>query len=283
MSLPLHATPSERIWYYTFRVLCALIFLFLIFPILVLVPLSFNVQPYFTFTPEMLHLDPAAYTTKWYQEFFTSLNWQGAVKNSFIIAVFSTLIATFLGTLAALGLSRPDFPYKTTIMGLLISPMVVPLIISAAGMFFFYSRIGLQGTHVGVILAHAALSTPFVVITVTATLTGFDHSLTRAAASLGSSPTRTFFQITVPLIIPGVISGALFAFITSFDEVIVVLFVGSYKQRTIPWQMFSGIREEISPTILAVATILISFSIVLLVTLELIRRRGERLRGITPH
>ncbi len=283
MSLPLHATPSERIWYYCFRIICGLIFLFLIFPILIIVPLSFNQQPYFSFTSEMLHLDPAAYTTKWYNEFFTSLNWQGAVKNSFIIAIFSTIISTFLGTLAALGLSRPDFPYKTTIMGLLISPMVVPLIISAAGMFFFYSRIGLQGTHVGVILAHAALSTPFVVIVVTATLAGFDHSLTRAAASLGSSPTRTFFQITVPLIMPGVISGALFAFITSFDEVIVVLFVGSYKQRTIPWQMFSGIREEISPTILAVATILIAFSICLLIAIELIRRRGERLRGITPH
>jgi len=231
----------------------------------------------------MLHLQPDAYTTKWYQEFFTSLNWQGAVKNSFIIAFFSTIISTFLGTLAALGLSRPDFPFKTTIMGLLISPMVVPLIISAAGMFFFYSRIGLQGTHVGVILAHAALSTPFVVIVVTATLTGFDHSLTRAAASLGSSPTNTFFKITVPLIIPGVISGGLFAFITSFDEVVVVLFVGSYNQRTIPWQMFSGIREQISPTIMAVATILIMISVSLLVFLELMRRRTERLRGITPH
>jgi putative spermidine/putrescine transport system permease protein len=182
-----------------------------------------------------------------------------------------------------LGLSRPDFPFKTTIMGLLISPMVVPLIISAAGMFFFYSRIGLQGTHIGVILAHAALSTPFVVIVVTATLTGFDHSLTRAAASLGSSPTNTFFKITVPLILPGVISGGLFAFITSFDEVVVVLFVGSYNQRTIPWQMFSGIREQISPTIMAVATILIMISVSLLVFLELMRRRTERLRGITPH
>jgi putative spermidine/putrescine transport system permease protein len=231
----------------------------------------------------MLHLQPDAYTTKWYQEFFTSLNWQGAVKNSFIIAFFSTIISTFLGTLAALGLSRPDFPFKTTIMGLLISPMVVPLIISAAGMFFFYSRIGLQGTHIGVILAHAALSTPFVVIVVTATLTGFDHSLTRAAASLGSSPTNTFFKITVPLIMPGVISGGLFAFITSFDEVVVVLFVGSYNQRTIPWQMFSGIREQISPTIMAVATILIMISVSLLVFLELMRRRTERLRGITPH
>lgn len=283
MNLPIHASLGEKIWYYTFFAICGAIFMFLIFPIMVIVPLSFNQQPFFTFTPEMLSLDPDGFSTRWYQEFFASRNWQGAIKNSFIIAIFSTLISTFLGTLAALGLSRPDFPYKTTIMGLLISPMVVPLIISAAGMYFFYSRIGLQGTFIGVILAHAALATPFVVITVTATLTGFDHSLTRAAASLGSSPTHTFFHITVPLITPGVISGALFAFITSFDEVVVVLFVGSYQQRTIPWQMFSGIREQISPTILAVATILVTISILLLVTLELLRRRTERLRGITPH
>ena len=281
MALPLHATVGERIWYYTFRTICVLIFLFLIIPILVILPLSFNAQPYFTFTPEMLSFDPAGYSTRWYEEFLSSATWQQAVRNSLIIAVFSTIIATFLGTLAALGLSRKDFPFKTAVMGILISPMVVPLIISAAGMFFFYSRIGLQGTHIGVILAHAALATPFVVITVTATLVGFDHSLTRAAASLGSSPTRTFFQITVPLITPGVISGALFAFITSFDEVVVVLFVGSVNQRTIPWAMFSGIREQISPTILAVATILIIFSIILLTTIELLRRRNERMRGMS--
>ena len=281
MAIPLHATTGERIWYYTFRIICALIFLFLIIPILVIFPLSFNAQPYFTFTPEMLSFDPAGYSTRWYEEFFSSSTWQQAVRNSLVIAVFSTILSTFLGTLAALGLSRKDFPYKTAVMGLLISPMVVPLIISAAGMFFFYSRIGLQGTHFGVILAHAALATPFVVITVTATLVGFDHSLTRAAASLGSSPTRTFFQITVPLITPGVISGALFAFITSFDEVVVVLFVGSVNQRTIPWAMFSGIREQISPTILAVATILIIFSIILLTTIELLRRRNERLSGMS--
>jgi len=282
MALPLHAELSERIWYYTFRFICALIFLFLIFPILVILPLSFNAQPYFTFTPEMLSFDPAGYSTRWYEAFFSSETWQQAVRNSVIIAVFSTLISTFLGTLAALGLSRPDFPFKTAVMGLLISPMVVPLIISAAGMFFFYSRMGLQGTHIGVILAHAALASPFVVITVTATLVGFDHSLTRAAASLGASPTRTFFQITVPLITPGVISGALFAFITSFDEVVVVLFVGNVGQRTIPWAMFSGIREEISPTILAVASILIVISIMLLAAIEMLRRRNERLRGLSP-
>ena len=278
--LPPYTTPLERIWYYLFRFICGLIFLFLIFPILVIIPLSFNSVPFFTFTPEMLSFNPDGYSLRWYEDFFTNRNWRGAVNNSFIIAIFSTLIATSLGTLAALGLSRRNVPYRTVMMAILISPMIVPLIISACGMFFFYSRIHLQGTHLGVILAHAALGTPFVVITVTATLVGFDRSLIRAANSLGADGVTTFFKIIVPLIIPGVISGALFAFITSFDEVVVILFVGSFKQRTIPWQMFSGIREHISPTILAVATLLVLVSVALLTTLELLRRRSERLRGV---
>lgn len=282
MALPAYAGPLETTWYYTFRVICALIFIFLIGPLFVIVPLSFNALPYFTFTPEMLSFDPAGYSTKWYEDFFTDINWRGAVKNSFIIAIFATIISTSLGTLAALGLSRPEMPYRTSIMALLISPMIVPLIISAAGMYFFYSRIGLASTHVGVILAHAALGTPFVVITVTATLIGFDRSLIRAASNLGAPPQTVFFKVIMPLILPGVISGGLFAFITSFDEVVVVLFVGSYEQRTIPWAMFSGIREQISPTILAVATILITVSIILLTTIELLRRRSERLRGMSP-
>ncbi len=165
-------------------------------------------------------------------------------------------------------------------MGLLISPMIVPLIISAAAMYFFYSNIGLSQTLPGLILAHTALGTPFVVITVTATLSGFDHDLTRASASLGADPTRTFFRVTLPLIMPGVVSGGLFAFITSFDEVVVVLFLAGFEQRTIPRQMWAGIREQISPTILAVATLLVVISILLLTTLELLRRRNERLRGI---
>ena len=278
--LPPYVSIYERLWHYGFLLLCGLVFFFLIFPLIVVIPLSFNVLPYFTFTKEMLALDSAGYSLTWYEDFFSNRNWQGAVRNSVIIAIFATLLSTTLGTLAALGLSRPNMPAKPLVMSLLISPMIVPLIISAAGMFFFYSRIGLQGTHIGVILAHAALGTPFVVITVTATLVGFDNNLIRASASLGASPTTTFFKVIVPLILPGVISGSLFAFITSFDEVVVVLFVGSFKQRTIPWQMFSGIREHISPTILAVATILVVVSIGLLTAVELLRRRGERLRGI---
>jgi putative spermidine/putrescine transport system permease protein len=202
-----------------------------------------------------------------------------ALRNSFFIGICATALATGLGTLAALGLARAEMPYRTAIMSLLISPMIVPLVITAAGMFFFYSAIDLAQTHLGVILAHAALGTPFVIITVTATLVGFDKTLMRAGASLGAPPRTVFFKIVLPLILPGVISGALFAFITSFDEVVAVLFLAGPEQRTIPRQMWSGIREQISPTILAVATLLVFVSIALLTTIELLRRRSERLRG----
>ena len=282
-ALPPYASTGQRIWFYTFRyVICAFILFFLIAPIITIIPLSFSSQDFFTFTPEMLALDPAGYSLKHYEDFFTSSDWQKALKNSFLIAPAATLIATSLGTLAAIGLSQSHVPYRRTIMAILISPMIVPLIISAAGMFFFYSRIGLQGEYLGIILAHAALGTPFVIITVTATLVGFDRSLTRAAASMGADPVTTFFKVQMPLIIPGVVSGALFAFITSFDEVVVVLFMGSARQKTLPWQMFTGLREQISPTILAVATIMVAISIVLLTVLELLRRRSEKLRGLTP-
>jgi putative spermidine/putrescine transport system permease protein len=282
MALPAYAGPLERTWYYSYRVICAAIFLFLIAPILVIIPLSFNAVPFFTFTPEMLSFDPAGYSLRWYRDFVSNPQWIHSLQNSFIIAIASTILSTVLGTLAALGLSRPHTPYKSIIMGLLISPMIVPLIISATGMFFFYSSIGLAQTHLGIILAHTALGTPFVVITVTATLIGFDQSLIRAAQNLGASPTTVFFQVIMPLILPGVISGSLFAFITSFDEVVVVLFLADFDQRTIPLQMFSGLREQISPTILAVATILVTFSIILLTAVELLRRRNERMRGMSP-
>jgi putative spermidine/putrescine transport system permease protein len=281
-ALPPYATTLERSWWWTFRIICALIFAFLIIPILVILPLSFNAEDFFTFTQKMLAFDPEGYSLKHYVNFFNDERWTRAFQNSFIIAPAATLLSTSLGTLAAIGLSQSHVPGKAAIMAVLISPMIVPLIISAAGMYFFYSRIGLQGTYTGVILAHAVLGTPFVIITVTATLVGFDRSLVRAAANLGADPVRTFFRVQMPLILPGVISGALFAFITSFDEVVVVLFVGAQQQKTLPWQMFTGLREQISPTILAVATIMVVISILLLTTMELLRRRTERLRGMTP-
>jgi putative spermidine/putrescine transport system permease protein len=282
MALPSYASPLQRVWHYIFRTICAAIFVFLMFPILVIIPLSFNAQDFFTFTPAMLALDPEGYSLKHYRDFFGNQDWQLAMRNSLTIAPMATLISVGLGTLAAIGLSQSHVPFKRAIMAILISPMIVPLIISAAGMYFFFSSIGLQGTYWGVVLAHAILGIPFVIITVTATLVGFDRSLTRASANLGAGPVRTFFKVQLPLILPGVISGGLFAFITSFDEVVVVIFVGSAAQKTLPWQMFIGLREQISPTILAVATLMVFLSILLLTALELLRRRNERMRGLTP-
>jgi putative spermidine/putrescine transport system permease protein len=321
MALPAYATPLERIWYYAYRVICVAVFIFLIAPILIVIPLSFNVEPYFSFTQKMLALDPTGYSLRWYDLLLTfGLNapedavrdsnwwsqvwreatWVRAAKSSIWVGLWATLLATVLGTVAALGLSRPEMPYRRVIMAILISPMIVPIIIIATGMFFAYSAacipkdyaLGamlapflshkgcLANSYLGVILAHALLGIPFVIITVTATLSGFDQSLIRASASLGASPSKTFFKVIMPLILPGIISGALFAFVTSFDEVVAVLYVASNDQQTIPRQMWNGIREAISPAILSVATILVIISTGLLMTVELLRRRSDRLRGI---
>jgi putative spermidine/putrescine transport system permease protein len=322
MALPIYATPLERIWHYSYIVICTVIFIFLIAPILVVVPLSFNAEPYFTFTQKMLTFDPSGYSMRWYDALLTlghpaadaprdaawwSLAWEKstwiqAAKNSFWVGIWATILATTLGTIAALGLSRPEMPYRRLIMATLISPMIVPIIIIAVGMSFFYAKacvapdsamaaifgVFLSGkgclanSHLGVIVAHAILGIPFVIITVTATMSGFDQSLIRASHSLGANPRVTFFKVVMPLILPGVISGALFAIVTSFDEVVAVLFIAGPEQQTIPRQMFNGIREAISPAILAVATILVIVSTLLLTAVELLRRRSERLRGLSP-
>ena len=258
------------------RAFCAAVFVFLIAPILVIVPLSFNAEPYFTLTEGMLRLDPDAWSLRWYRMVAGDEQWLQAVVNSIVIGVGATVLATTLGVVAALGLADPRMPGRRLAMGLLISPMVTPVIVSAAGMFFFYTSLGLAQTHVGLILAHAALGTPFVVITVTATLSGFDANLMRAAAGLGAGPWVGFRRVQLPIILPGVVSGALFAFATSFDEVVTVLFMGGVEQRTIPRQMWSGVREEISPAILAVATLLILFALFLMGAVEWLRRRSGR-------
>jgi len=282
MSLPNYTPLNYRIWHYTYLTICGLVFFFLIAPLFVILPLSFNAEQYIHFSEKMLALDPEGFSLRWYEDMIwgTKNPWGLAAKNSLIIAFFATIGSVILGTVAALGLSSRHMPYKAAVMALLISPMIVPLIISGTAIFFFMAKVGLSATFTGIILAHIILGTPFVVITVTATLTGFDHSVTRAAASLGSNPVNTFMKVTLPLILPGVISGALFAFVTSFDEVVVVLFLAGLENTTIPIQMWVGLREQLSPTILSVATCLIIMSTLILVTAELIRRRSERLRGI---
>tara|TARA_Y100000748_G_scaffold222775_1_gene187436 strand:- start:422 stop:1276 length:855 start_codon:yes stop_codon:yes gene_type:complete len=282
MALPSYTETRYRIWHYIYLLICASVFIYLIAPLFVIFPLSFKNDEFLVFSEGMKRLDPEAFSTRWYKDMIwgTKNPWGLAAKNSLLIAFFATIGSVIIGTLAAVGLSSRHMPFRGIIMAILISPMIVPLIISGVAIFFFMAKVGLAATHTGIVIAHIILGTPFVVITVTATLSGFDHSVTRAASSLGSTPFNTFMKITLPLILPGVISGGLFAFVTSFDEVVVVLFLAGLDNTTIPIQMWIGLREQLSPTILAVATCLIILSTLILVTAELLRRRSERLRGI---
>ena len=252
---------------------CAAVLFFLVAPVLVVIPLSFNAEPYFTFTEGMLRLDPDAWSLRWYSNVVGEGRWLPALGKSLVIGIAATVVATTLGTLAALGLNSPAMPGRGLIMALLISPMVTPIIITAAGMSFFYSDLGLGQTYTALILAHAVLGAPFVLIAVSASLSGYNHDLNRAAANLGADGWTTLRRVQLPLIAPGVFTGALFAFSASFDEVVVVLFIGGPEQRTIPREMWAGIREQISPEILAVATFLIVFAILLLAAVNWLRQR----------
>jgi putative spermidine/putrescine transport system permease protein len=272
MSANTPRSPQERAWTVLLYVVSALVLGFLTAPVLAIIPLSFNSGQFLTYPLQGLSL-------RWYETFFTNPVWMRSLWNSLYIGAASTVLATVLGTLAALGLTRANFPGRTVVAAILLSPIVVPVVITAVGVYFFFAQFELNATYTGLILAQTALGAPFVVITVSATLRGYDPTLSRAAASLGAGPLTTFFRVTLPLIGPGVASGALFAFATSFDEVVIVLLVGGPEQRTLPREMFSGIRENISPTIIAAATILIVVAAALLAVLELLRRRNERLRG----
>jgi len=195
MALPSYATPAQRIWHYIYLAMCSIVLFFLVMPLLVVIPISFTATPFLQFTPEMLRLDPDAFSLRWYRIMMgdcsdptittvCSDNWKIGALNSLKIGITATVLATTLGILAALGLSRPIMPFRKLIMAMMISPLIVPLIITASGTFFFFARLDLVATFWGLVLAHTILGLPFVVITVTATLVGFDTNLTKAAASL---------------------------------------------------------------------------------------------------
>jgi putative spermidine/putrescine transport system permease protein len=264
-------TVGERITGIGLTVLTGAVLVFLVAPILTIVPLSFSSGSFFMYPLP-------GFSLRWYQDFFTSSFWLPALKNSLIIGISATVLATGLGTLAALGIWRARFPAQALILAILISPMVVPVIIVAVGVYFAFAPLGLTDGYVGLILAHTTLGVPFVVITVLATLSGFDRTLIRAAESLGASQIATFRRVTLPLILPGVASGAVFAFAASFDEVVVVLLMAGPGQRTLPRQMFAGINDNISLTIAAAATMLIVISLLLMVAVGWLQRRGARMR-----
>jgi putative spermidine/putrescine transport system permease protein len=276
MLLSPYPTTAERIRLGLLWLWCALVVVFLVVPIFVPVPLSFNSGSFFTFPL-------AGISTRWYEVVLGSDRWRAAIGNSLFIAFGATLLATILGTLTAISLASDKLPGRKLIMPLLISPLIVPVVITAVGAYLFYARLGLASTYTGIILAHTALASPFVVVTVSASLTGFDRNLLRAASISGATPLVSFFRVMLPLILPGVLSGAAFAFVTSFDEVVVVQFLASANQRTLPLVMFTGLREQLSPAITAAATLMMMLSIALLVVAELLRRHArQRMKPASP-
>ena len=261
---------------YGVTILAALVLFYLVFPILVVIPLSFSAGTYLSFPPP-------GFSLRWYANFFGRTDWLGAASLSLWVGAAVMLLATALGAPAALALVRSDFRGKNFLTGFIISPLIAPVIIVAIGIYFFYARLGMVGNPVALVIAHTALAVPFVVINVSATLQGFDERLEQAAMNLGATPWRTFWQVTFPIIRPGVLAGALFAFISSFDELVVALFVSGTSAVTLPRKMWESIRFEIDPTIAAVSTMLIVLTGALFLSAELLRRRSERLRsGAVP-
>lgn len=241
---------------------------FLVLPLAVMIPISFT-------EGRLLVYPMPGVSLQWYREFFGDPLWRSALANSVVIGLATTAIAVPLGTMTALGLNRLSGLRRNIVFGLLMSPIVLPHVVFAVSAFYFYSRQGFAGSYAGVIIGHTALALPFVVIIVSATLRGYDANLTRAALSLGATPWFTFRRVTLPLVAPGVVSGAIFAFVTSFDELIMTLFVASPAQRTLPMQIWSGVQESSSPVVVAAAMVLMLASIALMFAVDVLRRRRQ--------
>jgi len=254
------------------RIVAGLGFVFMLLPILAIVPLSFNGVSYLSYPLRGL-------SWQWYAAVFAPTPWMPALWNSVTIGLATTVLATTVGTAAAYGLAYAAFPGKRLIAALLISPMVVPIVITALAVYLAFAQFGLVQSFSGLVLAHTVLAVPFVVITVGATLHGFDRNMVRAAASLGAGPLTAFRTVTLPLTAPGVLAGAVFAFVTSFDDVVVALFLAGPQQFTVPRRMFNALRDKLDPSIIALAVFLILVSVLLLGTVELLRWRADRLRN----
>lgn len=250
--------------------LCIAGLVFLVTPIVVVIPLSFGAESLFTYP---IH----AFSLRWYEALLRSDAWQRALRNSLVVGLATTLIATTVGAAAAVGLDRLRSRWRSVLVGVLISPMIVPGVVIALGLFLFYSPLGLAGSLTGIVVAHTILGIPFVVITLSAALLGFDANLIRAAANLGAPPFTAHRRIMLPLLLPALTASALFVFVTSFDEFIVVSFLAGPEQYTLPLQMWSGVHDDVNPTILAAATLFVSASILVLIAVEVLRRRSAQL------
>lgn len=259
------AIPWARI---VLGIFSTLVLLYLVAPVLIVIPMSFSAAKYLSFPPPGLSL-------QWYENFFARSDWTSATIQSIRVAFMVMVLSTVLGVAASLALVRASFPGKEIVNLIIVSPLVVPAIIVAIAIYGLYVQLRLVQTFWGLVLAHTVLAIPYVIVNVSATLRGFDIRLEQAAQSLGANGWQTFRHVTLPLISPGIFAGAVFAFIASFDELIVALFIAGARGRTLPMRMFEGLRMEIDPTIAAVSSMLITFSVLVLASAELVRRRSQ--------
>ena len=244
-----------------------LVVLFLVAPTLIVVPMGFS-------SSKILEFPPPGWSLEWYGKAFTSKEWTSGMWNSIQVAVITAILATIIGTLAALGLVRGRFPGRTLLNAVLLSPLIVPVIIIAIGMFSLYVRWKITGSLLGLVLAHTALAIPFVIISVSTSLRTIDRNIELAAQNLGANPVRTFRRITLPLVMPGVFAGSLFAFLTSWDEVVTAIFLTSTKFRTLPVVMWEQVREVVDPSTAAVATIVLAVTTGVLTLAFVVRRQA---------
>lgn len=256
-------------WTWLYRGFCAAVLAFLLVPIAAIVPLSFSSGSFLTYPLPGLSL-------RWYAEVLGGGKWLHALANSLFVGSAATVAAVALGTLAALGLARHRGPLVAMVKLLMLSPMIVPVILVAVGSYFFLAPLALTSSYTGLILAHTVIAVPFVVVPVLTALELLDPNLARAAAACGAPPVLAFWRVTLPSIVPAMASGALFAFAASFDDVVIALLIAGPEQRTLPREMFSGLRDSITPALTAVATIMIVFSTTLFLLMQWVQRRARR-------
>lgn len=256
-------------WKLLYWLLCAGVLVFLLAPIAAVIPLSFSSGSFLTYPLPGLSL-------RWYQEVLGGGKWLRALGNSLLVGIAATVLSVLLGTLASLGLMRNRAWWSDALKMVVLSPMIVPVILIAVASYFFLAPLSLTSTYTGLIVAHTVIAVPFVVVPVLTALELLDPNLARAAAACGATPRETFLRVTLPGIMPAMGSGALFAFAASFDDVVIALLVAGPDQRTLPREMFSGLRDSMTPALTAVATIMIVFSTTLFLLMQALQRRARR-------
>ena len=268
-SLPAARRRRASPWRLAYWAYCALVLVFLLAPIAAIVPLSFS-------SGSFLIYPLPGWSLRWYHEVLGGGRWLRALGVSLVVGATATAIAVVLGTLAALGLARLRGAWAAVLKAMILAPMIVPVILIAVGAYFFLAPLGLTSTYTGLIVAHTVIAVPFVVVPVLTALELLDPSLARAAAACGATPTVAFFRVTLRSIVPAIASGALFAFAASFDDVVIALLIAGPDQRTLPREMFSGLRDSITPALTAVATIMIAISTGLFLAMQALQRRARR-------